>query len=333
MSVYKRGSVWWVRFSKAPFGEIRQSSGSTKKSDALALEVKLKEECRQRILQGKTGSPSTPWWDDAVIRFIESGAPQSWHPKLRQIRPWFDGTQLTQAPKVAMDMKGDLLKDGLSPCTINRRLAAVKRILNLAYREWHWLDKPLAERIVMCSEKGTEREVYMSEAEVKQLFDLMTPSRRTGVEVAANVKIALMLSVNTGLRESELLSLTPNNWRPPNLVIYKAKSKRPRSVPVHPVAQWIREDHLPLKVSKHQLRYWWEKARELAGMEHVRKHDLRHTFASWYLSDPTKTMHALRDIMGHANLTVTSRYAHLRSDAVPTVGVDLLAQSDGTNSS
>lgn len=324
MSVYKRGGIWYVRFEKAPFGEVRRSSGSTRKADAIALEIKLKEELRQRVVDGKLDKPNARLWDDAVIRFMESGAPASWTPKLRQIRPWMDGISMDAAPAVAMDMKADLLKSGLSPCTINRRLAAVKRILRLAFREWNWLEQPLDQRIIMCSEKGTAREVYLTQDEVAALFQFIEPSRTTGTASAEAVKIALLLLCNTGLRVSEARRLTPADWQPPNLIVRRSKSGKPRAVPVHPIVHWICDEHLPLAVNANTLRYWWEKGRRLAGLEHVRMHDLRHAFASWYAANPEATMAGLRDVLGHSNLAVTSRYAHLMQSGVAPVGLDLI---------
>ena len=63
-------------------------------------------------------------------------------------------------------MKDQMLKEGYSPLTINRRLAVIKRVLNLAYKEWEWLDVPLADKIKKCSEKDTSRQYYLTEDEV-----------------------------------------------------------------------------------------------------------------------------------------------------------------------
>lgn len=309
MAVYKRGEIWHIRFEKKPFGQIKQSSGSTRKTDALALETKIRADLQQRLLNGHLGKARSRSWDEAVIRWIESGAPDSWLPKIRQLRPYFDGSDLIDAPYIASEMKLELRKQKLSPCTINRRLAAVRRVLNLAYREWDWIDFPLAEKIKLESELGTEREVYLSREQFKLLFDSMLPERK-GANIE-NVKIGLLLLVNTGLRESELLRLTAGDWRNPRLVVTKGKTGKPRSIPVHPVVHWICDEHLPIKVTRAQLRYWWDKGRDEAKLQHVRKHDLRHTFASWYADDPRATLQQLRDILGHSNLAVTSRYTHL----------------------
>lgn len=47
-----------------------------------------------------------------------------------------------------------------------------------------------------------------------------------------------------------------------------------------------------------------------AATADVRLHDLRHTYASWLAQDGA-SMAAIRDLLGHSSLSVTSRYAHL----------------------
>ena len=67
---------------------------------------------------------------------------------------------------------------------------------------------------------------------------------------------------------------------------------------------------LPLGITYATLRTYFERARDSAGLPHVRFHDLRHTYASWLVQSGIG-LTAVRDLLGHANLAVTSRYAHL----------------------
>jgi site-specific recombinase XerD len=67
----------------------------------------------------------------------------------------------------------------------------------------------------------------------------------------------------------------------------KTKDRKPRAVPLPPAA-----------------------AREAAGLPHVRFHDVRHTYASW-LVQQGQPLAAVRDLLGHSSLAVTSRYSHL----------------------
>ena len=318
MAVKKIGKFWHVRFEMQPYGEIKRSSKSTVRAEAVKYEKALRQKLQNEIRTGQL--PNQKSWDDAVIRWIEAGAQQSWQPKIDQLTPYFEGTLLVDAPKIASEMTHQLLLKGLKPTTINRRLAAVRRVLRLAHREWDWIDQPLADKIQLQSEKGTAREIYLSKAEVKAIFNGMVAQHKPSFQKnASKVKIALLLMVNTGMRKSELLRLQPEDWKPPNLLVRQSKSGKPRAVPVPEMVHWICEDHLPIQATGSMMRSWWETGRAAAGLQHVRMHDLRHTFASWYAENPESTLQQLRDILGHSNLAVTSRYTHVMGNSLPAV--------------
>jgi integrase len=57
----------------------------------------------------------------------------------------------------------------------------------------------------------------------------------------------------------------------------------------------------------------WIKARALAGLEDVRLHDLRHTFASFGAGGGFG-LPVIGALLGHRNATTTQRYAHLADD-------------------
>ncbi len=54
----------------------------------------------------------------------------------------------------------------------------------------------------------------------------------------------------------------------------------------------------------------WSDAVRLAGVGHVRLHDLRHTYASW-LRQSGVDLEEVQRLLGHASITTTQRYSHL----------------------
>ena len=79
----------------------------------------------------------------------------------------------------------------------------------------------------------------------------------------------------------------------------------------------------------------WDRVRKHAGLEDVRLHDLRHSFASRALA-LGEGLPMIGDLLGHRMVTTTARYAHLARDSVrhatANVGDDLgprLAPPDG----
>lgn len=70
----------------------------------------------------------------------------------------------------------------------------------------------------------------------------------------------------------------------------------------------------------------WNAARIRAGLPDFRVHDLRHSFAS-FLVNAGRSLYEVQELLGHADIRTTSRYAHLSRErlfaaveAVPRVG-------------
>jgi site-specific recombinase XerD len=59
-----------------------------------------------------------------------------------------------------------------------------------------------------------------------------------------------------------------------------------------------------------QIYYSWDTARKKAGLKDLRMHDLRHSFASAMVNSGM-TLYDVKEILGHANIKTTQRYAHL----------------------
>lgn len=306
MSIYRRNGsdVWWVKF-QAGGQRYQRSSGSTKKREAEAFERQLREAVADHATPIKTTNKS---YSEALIRWVDEGAPKSMHSHARNTRPHLDNVPLRLVPKAANEMKQAMLRAGLKPTTINRRLAVVKSVLNKAYREWDWLEQPLAEKVIKLSERGMEREFYLSKEEVDQLTS----------HLSGEAKSVTLIAAYTGLRKGEILSLKPSNWQKPYIVLTnKTKSKKPRTVPV------IEDLHShitpPFSISEYELRAAFENAREAINRAEIRFHDLRHTYASWLVSQPNIPMATVRDLLGHSSLAVTSKYSHLRGNTFDIV--------------
>jgi integrase len=58
---------------------------------------------------------------------------------------------------------------------------------------------------------------------------------------------------------------------------------------------------------------------EMARIENFRFHDLRHTFASWYMMNGGD-LYALANILGHRNIKMTERYAKLGKKHIASTG-------------
>ena len=59
----------------------------------------------------------------------------------------------------------------------------------------------------------------------------------------------------------------------------------------------------------------WNNARVKAGMPELRVHDLRHSFAS-FLVNAGRSIYEVQNLLGHADIKTTSRYAHLSQESL-----------------
>lgn len=66
-----------------------------------------------------------------------------------------------------------------------------------------------------------------------------------------------------------------------------------------------------------QIYHSWNTARQKAGLADLRMHDLRHSFASAMVNSGM-TLYDVKEILGHANIKTTQRYAHLSNHRLRT---------------
>jgi integrase len=136
----------------------------------------------------------------------------------------------------------------------------------------------------------------------------------------------VLLAMNTGMRKGELLSLC---WGEVDLVndfltirAENAKSGKSRHIPLNLEAKttlkgWQEdttdngyvfegEPNQPLK----DIKKPWNNLLKEAEIENFRFHDLRHHFASKLVMKGVD-LNTVRELLGHSNLEMTLRYAHL----------------------
>ena len=297
MPIRKRGDGWQV---DVQVGGRRARQTVSTKATALEVEAKL----RQDLERERAGLGPRRTLADALAEYLTISAPalRSYKSLLyvaRVIRPFLD----RPIERIA-DAAADLIRDGQArertPATVNRQLAMLRRLGNLAY-QWDWTDSPVGRRVKLLRE-NQERHVYLTQIQVAALA---SQAKQEGT------RDAIWLAATTGLRRGELLALRPEDYREGALWIATSKSGRPRRIMVPEDARYICET-LPLKVTVDSLRADFEQARRAVGLDHVRFHDLRHTFASWAI-DAGVDLRLLKDIMGHSTMQMTSRYAHLEA--------------------
>ena len=168
----------------------------------------------------------------------------------------------------------------------------------------------------------------------------LTQDEYTRIEQALTLqlhRVVLEVFVYTGMRHGEVRAFKKDwiRWGASehgeiHLPQEKTKTGEPRVLPMFPklkntlegwcvqhpgdyvFSHWSQPDQEYIPFSSFQP--FWTRVKLRAGVKDVRIHDLSHTFASWWIQKGGDMM-ALKDMLGHADLRMTERYAHLNSEA------------------
>jgi len=191
--------------------------------------------------------------------------------------------------------------------------------------DWEWIDSNIVPAYVRRRSKrglkeGAPRTRYLTEAEEPALLEAATPE----------VRKAIILAIDTGLRREELFSL---RWSQIDLdrgiitTTTRTKSGRARSVPlpersrtVLPVAPEL-DDYVLInpetKKRYVQMNKGLKGAVRRAGIGHLQWHDLRRTAGCRWLQRDGKRIEEVSILLGHSSVQVTEqRYAFLESEKV-----------------
>lgn len=211
-----------------------------------------------------------------------------------------------------------------TPYMANRAVAMLSKMFNLA-EDWGIRREGTnpAKRVKKFREEEKKR--YLSDAEQLDLGNALADALDRGQETIYAVS-AIYLLMLTGCRLGEILKLKWDYVTPHHLELPDSKTGR-RRIPLPREAYDIisalprmeGNSHVILGESKTghlvNLNNTWLRVRKQAGLEDVRMHDLRHTYASVAVMSGIDPF-LLKEIMGHKSLQTTLRYAHLSDDAV-----------------
>lgn len=204
----------------------------------------------------------------------------------------------------------DLKAAGNSPATINRKIAALSKMMSFAF-ERGWIDRKV-KLSRMREAQGRIR--WMTRDEYASVLDdlhLNDPAMRDLVQILTE----------TGLRLSEALSLKWEDINDNHVRVWCNKGDKPRSVPLSDRASSTLDAIRPggdelgpfAHFTLHSVRHRWNAMKVRLGKEgddEFTPHCCRHTFASWLVQSGVP-IYTVRELCGHKCIEVTMRYAHL----------------------
>ncbi|MFG0916864.1 tyrosine-type recombinase/integrase [Pseudomonas sp. CJQ_11] len=246
------------------------------------------------------------------------------------------------------------LQSGNKPATVNRKMGSISGVFSRAV-EWEIITThPMAKlKQLKVDNKGVVR--YLSGDENQQLrkaLDDRQDEARADRESANtwrtargrkllpsfagrvftdHLKPMVLLSLNTGIRRGELFNLEwPRvNFATKTITIIgdTAKTNETRHIPLNKEALetlqvWQRECQkksgfvFPSSDGGRleDVKSAWLGLLERAGITDFRWHDMRHDFASRLVMAGVP-LNTVRDLLGHSDIKMTLRYAHLAPDS------------------
>ena len=270
---------------------------------ASARDAKLIEaELRQAVGKKQTNIPGDPPLSAVMALYIEHSktlrSPETAQFHALRAGPWCEGKRAGDAESVAAKMIKDM-REGYAPATINRSLGTIKTALKLAY-EARMIPENYGDRIKRLAENN-KRNTYLTVDQVKTIADA----------ASEQVRAAIWIALLTGCRRGEILKLEKSDILADGLRIRSGNTKtlKERMCPIVPALRpWL--EFVPLQINFEGLKSGFRRAREKAGID-VNFHDLRHSCAS-LLINMGVSLDVIRDVLGHASVKTTERYAHLQ---------------------
>ena len=211
------------------------------------------------------------------------------------------------------------------PLTANRAVKILSKMCLLA-EGWNMVPAGRNPCRSVRRYKEESRERFLSPDEWRRLGRALREAEAAG-SVWPQAIAALRLLMLTGCRRQEIVTL---RWDDVDRTVRELRLRHaktgPRMVPLTPpVARvlngiprvegnpWVIPGRKP-GTHLADLHDHWERIRDRAGLQDVRIHDLRHSYASRALA-LGESLTMIGRLLGHSKVTTTARYAHLERDS------------------
>ena len=320
--LYKKGANWQI--DKTVFGfRFCESTGTSELEEAEKYLARRLEEIRLATVYGVRPKRS---FKEAATKFLmenqhKRSIADDAH-RLRELVKYIGDLTLESIHIGSLQLFIDgRRKDGVTTRTINHGLQLVRRILNLASSEWMdeygltWLAN--AAKIKLLPEHDLRKPYPLSWDEQHKLFQ----------ELPSHLRKMATFAVNTGCRDQEICELRWE-WEVkipelPHILVFiipaeLVKNGEERLVVCNDSARSFvnaeRGKH-PTHVFSYRgrplarmLSTGWRDARDKAGLETVRVHDLKHTFGR-RLRAAGVSFEDRQDLLGHRSGRITTHYS------------------------
>jgi integrase len=259
----------------------------------------------------------TAYFGKMPLRSINSGEVQRYIDK--------EAGRIIRPARVAKDANNKVVKDKdgktvmlpavkVRPATVNRQRTFLSGIMTEAERRGY-IDRNPARGVQNLPEHNKKLR-WLTDSEEDRLLAHAPEYLRPIITVA----------LHTGMRRGEVLALKWADLDQKLVRVTHTKNHRIRYIPMNSTLKKLLESMKPEATTWEKSPYVFsneetetkfkdlsrafEGACRRAGLEDVTFHTLRHTFAS-RLAQAGIPLNTVRELLGHGDMTVTMRYAHL----------------------
>ena len=311
MSVFKRGGVYYYEFTYRG-QRVRESTGLTNKTAASRAETLRKAD----LLEGRARIECPPFdsfvaneffpWAEAVKKRPTA---QRYVVSSRPLVRFLKKTRLDQITAGVVENFKIKRRRECSAAGVNRDLAALRHMLNLAIKQSYLRDNPVGKVEFLGEGPGPMRILSFEE---EALYLAHCPQRLRDISV---------VMLNTGMRPAEVYAIRREDVHPEFIFIPRGKTHFARRT--IPLTEQSRE---VLFRGKQEATNGWLFPHRTNPDRHMtisrsflditrglsldfRLYDLRHTFGS-RAAMAGVDLPTLKELLGHSTISMTMRYVH-----------------------
>lgn len=335
MGLFKRGSVWWMSFTYQGKQHRRSTETEDKKLAKRILDKVKGEIAEEKWFEKLPGEDRT--FKETMEKYmaehsVRNKAPRSYErdKSLRDhlVESFGDLALVEITPRLIAEYKTKRREEGAAPQTINNEISLMSHAFTLAIKEWEWVKENPVKKV--SKEKvNNQIERWLTLEEEK---NLLNSSPKWLQEI-------ILFAVNTGLRQSEILDV---KWSQVDLnrrtiTILEQKNQGKDTLPLNEKALEVLNERKQVhyegvgyvfctrkttRIGARNLLRAFYSATEKSGIENLRFHDLRHTFAT-RLVQAGVDIYTVQKLGRWKNISMVMRYAHHCPESLRS-GVEVL---------
>lgn len=312
MSIFKRGEVWWIRFTTPDGQRVRRSAGTSDKQAAQELHDRLRAQAWRK---GNLDEKRKFTWEEAVLQWLKEKSHKASLEKDKEIFCWVDkylgGRRLQDIDRTLLFKILEAKQVEASKATANRHMALIRAVLRRACDVWEWIERVPKAPMYQVQSKRVR---WITQEECDRLLK----------QLPEHLSRLVRFSLATGLRQRNACRLEWQNVDLERQCVWvhadQSKTKKPIAVPLNADAMaMLRQcqgQHQEFVFTYRGKSVWWvgtkawRSALKRAGIEDFRWHDLRHTWASRHAQAGTPSS-VLQELGGWESPEMVKRYAHL----------------------